>query len=93
MYHFFGEPSIIRPRLERRSVLKPDITHILKKGSFRNLQIPEVCFAIGDYKKGTYNLARGFEELRVPIEEFKEYLLDNKRLRSLKSRPLFADRQ
>ncbi|CAG87498.2 DEHA2D19228p [Debaryomyces hansenii CBS767] len=59
--------------------------HVLKKGPFKNLQIPEVCFAIGDYKKGTYNLARGFEELKVTIKEFKQYLLDTKRLRSSKS--------
>ena len=91
--HFFGKPSIIRPPLDRTRTIKPDIAHILKKGSFRNLQIPEVCFAIGDYKKGTYNLARGFEELKVAIEQFKQYLLDTKRLRSLKSRPLFDDKE
>ena len=71
--------------MNRRRVIKPDIAHILKKGLFRNLETPDICFAIGDYKKGTYNLARGFEELKVTIKEFKQYLLDTKRLRSLKS--------
>lgn len=48
------------------------------------MQIAEVCFGIGGYKKGTYSLAGVLEELKVAMEEFKQYLLDINRLRSLK---------
>ncbi|CUM57426.1 unnamed protein product [Debaryomyces tyrocola] len=41
--YYFGQPSIIRPPLDRRSVIKADITHMLKKGPFRNLDTPEIC--------------------------------------------------
>ncbi|CUM68572.1 uncharacterized protein PRCAT00006299001 [Priceomyces carsonii] len=93
---YFGKPSIIRPPLDRRRVVKPDIAHIMKKGSFRDLQSTETCFAIGDYKKGNYSLAQGFEELKVAVEHLKQNPLDTKRLRRLrrlKYRPLFQNRE
>lgn len=84
---------MIRSPLDRRRIVKPDIARILKKGSFLNLQTPDLCFAIGDYRKGTYNLAQGFEELRVAINDHKQNLLNKKQVWSLKGRPLFADRE
>lgn len=74
--------------------MKPDIAPILKKGSFRNLQGSEICFVIDYYyKKGNHNLAQGFEELKVNVEELKQNILDTKRLRPVKSQPLFLNRE
>ena len=71
---------MIRSPLDRRRIVKPDIARILKKGSFLNFQTPDLCFAIGDYRKGTYNLAQGFEELRVAINDHKQNLLNKKQV-------------
>lgn len=73
--------------------MKPDRGHILKKGSFRTLRSTEICFVIGYYKKGNYNLAQGFEELKVKVEELKQNILDTKRLRPVKSQLLFINRE
>ena len=89
----FGKPSMTRPPLDRKRIVKPVIAHILKKGSFLNLQIPEICFAIGDYKRGTYNLAQGFEELMLAVQGHIESLLSLEKLRLHSRRMLFPNKE
>ncbi|MDN6749727.1 MAG: DUF3698 domain-containing protein [Staphylococcus equorum] len=91
--NYFGKPSMIRSLLDRKRVVKPDIAHILKKGSFLNLQIPEICFAIGDYKNGTYNLAQGFEELTSAVQCHIESLQSLEKLRLHSRRMIFPNKE
>ena len=59
--HKFGRSSsILRPPLNRSSIIKPDIVHIYTAESALNFHSPDVCFAIGDYKKENYYLILGF---------------------------------
>lgn len=91
--NYFGKPSMIRALLDRKKIVKPDIAHILKKGPFLNLQIPEICFAIGDYKKGAYNLAQGFEEFMAAVKSHIESLLSLEKLRLYSRRLLFPNKE
>ena len=91
--HYFGKPSIIRPPLERRRVIQPDIVHLAGSESILDFQYPEVCYGIGDYKKGNYYLAEGFAKLKDAIVEYKERILDTRILRLQSGHNLFQDRE
>ena len=93
IHHKFGKSSILRPPMNRTTIIKPDIVHVAKDKSASNVQSPEVCFAIGDYKKESYYLTQGFEELKVVIAENKESLSNRRTLRLLPNDTLFNDRE
>lgn len=59
---------------DRWSTIKQDIAHVVKEESAPELHRPEICFAIGDYKKQSYCLSQGFQELKAVIAEHMENL-------------------
>ena len=91
--HDFGRSSSLRAPLNRRTIINPDIVHVAKDESASNLQSPEICFAIGDYKKESYYLSQGFEELKMTIAGNKENLSNRRTLRLLLAVSLFNDRE
>lgn len=76
----------MRPPLNRRTIIKPDIVLAVDK-STHNSQCPEICFAMGDYKKKNYYLTRGLEGLELDILDYKENLSSQETLRLL-SKPI-----
>ncbi|CUM66616.1 uncharacterized protein PRCAT00004287001 [Priceomyces carsonii] len=94
-YHKFGKPTIIRPPLDRRRIIKPDIAHISVDKSAPNLQNPEICFAIGDYEKKNYYLNQGFEELKMAIANYETDLSGQRtlRLQLTHTHTIFQDRE
>ncbi|CUM48469.1 uncharacterized protein AC631_01088 [Debaryomyces fabryi] len=92
-HHYFGKPSIIRPPLERKRIIQPDIVHLAGNVSMPNDQCPEICYAIGVYKKGNYYLAEGFKELKATIKDHKERIPNTRVLRLQSTRSLFQDRE
>lgn len=72
---FFGYTSLFKPPLHRKKLVQPDIVHLLK-GS--NYLTPELCLAIGYYKNGAYNLAKGFEDFKIAINNYKSKLMNNR---------------
>ena len=92
--HKFGRSSsILRPPLNRSSIIKPDIVHLSTPESTLNFQSPDVCFAIGDYKKENYYLSLGFEQMKKAIADYKQNLFNRRSLRLLPTDPLFNDRE
>ncbi|CAG84283.2 DEHA2A00242p [Debaryomyces hansenii CBS767] len=83
--NYFGSPSIIRPTLDQRRIVQPDIIHMLTKSDL-NTQYPEIVFGIGDYKTGVYKMMQGFEE-------FKTAISNRRRLRSHSLGNFFPDRE
>ena len=83
--NYFGSPSIIRPTLDQRRIVQPDIIHMLTKSDL-NTQYPEIVFGIGDYKTGVYKMMQGFEE-------FKTAILNRRRLRLHSIGNFFPDRE
>ena len=83
--NYFGSPSIIRPTLDQRRIVQPDIIHMLTKSDL-NTQYPEIVFGIGDYKTGVYKMMQGFEE-------FKTAILNRRRLRLHSIGKFFPDRE
>ena len=83
--NYFGSPSIIRPTLDQRRIVQPDIIHMLTKSDL-NTQYPEIVFGIGDYKTGVYKMMQGFEE-------FKTAILNRRRLRLHSLGNFFPDRE
>ena len=69
----FVSPSFVRPPLDRKRRIQPDIIH-MKNESDSDMQYPEIVFGIGDYKTGVYKMTQGFEE-------FKTAILNRRRLR------------
>ncbi|CUM68455.1 uncharacterized protein PRCAT00006180001 [Priceomyces carsonii] len=92
-YHKFGKPTIIRPPLDRRRIIKPDIIHFAMNKLSPNRQNPEICFGIGDYKKKSYHLARGFKELKATLKEYNKCLSDQRSLRLHSTNTIFQDRE
>ena len=88
--NYFGSPSIIRPTLDQRRIIQPDIIHMINKS---DIQYPEIIFGIGDYKTGIYKMTEGFEELKAAIESQIENLLNRRRLRLQSSGSFFPNRE
>ncbi|CAG85694.2 DEHA2B16720p [Debaryomyces hansenii CBS767] len=88
--NYFGSPSIIRPTLDQRRIVQPDIIHMIYKS---DIQYPEIIFGIGDYKTGVYKMTEGFEELKAAIESQIENLSNRRRLRSQSSGSFFPNRE
>lgn len=55
--NYFGNPSIIRPPLDQRRMVKPNIIH-MATGSDLNIQYPRIVFGKGDYKTGIYKMIK-----------------------------------
>lgn len=91
--NYFGESLMIRSHLDKKSVFKTNIAHVLHRGSFKDPQTPEICFAIGDYNQRNHGLALGLEDLRMTIKDLKQTLLETNRLEPLKSLPFFLDKE
>ena len=92
-YHDFGRSSILKPPLGRTTIIKPDIVHIASGEPATYSRSPDICFAIGDYKKESYCLRQGFEGLKMAIAENKENLSNRRTLRLLLADSLFNDRE
>ena len=92
MNNYFGSPSIIRPPLDQRRIVQPDIIHMINKSDL-DIQYPEIVFGIGDYKTGVYKMTEGFEELKAAIESQIENLLNRRRLRLQSSGNFFPNRE
>ncbi|CUM67603.1 uncharacterized protein PRCAT00005303001 [Priceomyces carsonii] len=93
MDHYFGRPSIVRPPLDRRRIIKPDVIHLAMSDLSPNRRYPEVCFGIGEYKKKNYYPARGFEELKATLKEYNKSLSDQRNLRLHSTHTIFQDRE
>ena len=85
MNNYFGSPSIVRPPLDQRRIIQPDIIHMINE-SDSDMQYPEIVFGIGDYKTGVYKMTQGFEE-------FKTAILNRRRLRLHSIGNFFPDRE
>ena len=83
--NYFGSPSIVRPALDQRRIIQPDIIH-MRSESDSDMQYPEIVFGIGDYKTGVYKMMQGFEE-------FKTAILNRRRLRLHSIGKFFPDRE
>ena len=83
--NYFGSPPIIRPPLDQRRKIQPDIIHMVI-GSDLNTQYPRIVFGLGDYKTGIYKMTQGFEE-------FKTAILNRRRLRLSSIGNFFPDRE
>ncbi|CAR65727.1 DEHA2D19404p [Debaryomyces hansenii CBS767] len=83
--NYFGSPSIIRPPLDRKRRIQPDIIR-MKNESDSDMQYPEIVFGIGDYKTGVYKMTQGFEE-------FKTAISNRRRLRSHSIGDFFPGRE
>ncbi|CAG85704.2 DEHA2C00110p [Debaryomyces hansenii CBS767] len=81
----FGYVSFIRPPLDQKRMIQPDIIHMLTRSNL-NTQYPEDVFGIGDYKTGIYKMTQGFEE-------FKTAISNRRRLRSHSIGNFFPDRE
>ena len=81
----FVSPSFVRPPLDRKRRIQPDIIH-MKNESDSDMQYPEIVFGIGDYKTGIYKMTQGFEE-------FKTAILNRRRLRLNSIGNFFPDRE
>jgi len=92
MDNYFGNPSIVRPPLDQRRIIQPDIIHMINKSDL-GIQYPEIVFGIGDYKTGVYKMTEGFEDLKAVIESQTENLLTRRRLRLQSSGSFFPDRE
>ncbi|CUM57513.1 unnamed protein product [Debaryomyces tyrocola] len=90
--NYFGSPSIIRPPLDQRRIVQPDIIHMINK-SDSDMQCPDIVFGIGDYKTGVYKMTEGFEELKAAIESQIENLLNKRILRLQSGGNFFPDRE
>ena len=103
LYHYIGgidrsrfqSFSILRSPLDRRITAKLDMAHVLMKGLLLDLDIPapKICFAIGGYKKKSYKLAHGFDDLKSTLDDHKKYIWNNRQLRSMKGKSLFRDKE
>ncbi|CUM57506.1 unnamed protein product [Debaryomyces tyrocola] len=71
--NIFEYASFVRPPLDQKRTVQPDMIHMLTKPDL-NTQYPEIVFGIGDYKTGVYKMTQGFEE-------FKTAILNRRRLR------------
>ena len=78
-------PSFVKPPLDGKRAVQPDIIHMLTKSDL-NTQYPEIVFGIGDYKTGVYKMMQGFEE-------FKTAILNRRRLRLHSIGNFFPDRE
>ncbi|CUM50715.1 unnamed protein product [Debaryomyces fabryi] len=83
--NYFGSESIIRPPLNQRKIVQPDIIHMITNSDL-GIQYPEIVFGIGDYKTGIYKMTQGFEE-------FKIALLNRRRLNLHSIGNFFPDRE
>ena len=92
MDNYFGSPSIIRPPLDQRRIVQPDIIHMINK-SDSDMQYPDIVFGIGDYKTGVYKMTEGFEELKAAIESQIEDLLNRRILRLQSGGNFFPNRE
>ena len=92
-HHYFDNPSVIRPPFDRSKKIIPDIVHLAGNVSTPNFQYPEVCYGIGEYKKGNYYLAEGFEKLKDAIAEYKERIQNRRNLRLQSGHNLFQNRE
>lgn len=92
MDNYFGSPSIIRPPLDQRRTIQPDIIHMINR-SDSGVQYPEIIFGIGDYKTGVYKMTEEFEELKAALESQIENFLNRRRLRLQSSGNFFPDRE
>lgn len=69
--HYFGRSSVIRLPFTRNRIIKPDIVHMAINDMATDMRSPDICFAIGDYKKGNYDLMRGLEDCKVATGDYK----------------------
>jgi len=81
----FVSPSFVRPPLDRKRRIQPDIIH-MKNESDSDIKYAEIVFGIGDYKTGIYEMTQGFEE-------FKTAILNRRRLRLNSIGNFFPDRE
>ncbi|CUM53631.1 unnamed protein product [Debaryomyces tyrocola] len=81
----FCSPSFVRPPLDSKRRVQPDIIHMLTKSNL-NTQYPELVFGVGDYKTGIYKMMQGFEE-------FKAAIRNRRRLRLNSIENFFPDRE
>ena len=92
-YHDCGRPPISRPPLSRRTIIRLDIVHLAIDKSAPSLLCPEICFAVGDYKRENYYLTQDLHELNMAIVDHKDNLSNQRTLRLLPTHTLFNDRE
>ncbi|MDN6570106.1 MAG: DUF3698 domain-containing protein [Staphylococcus equorum] len=51
--NYFGSLSIVRPPLDQRRKMQPDIIHMINESDSDK---PDIVFGIGDYKTGAYRM-------------------------------------
>lgn len=85
----FGALPLFRPPFFTLKLIKPDITHLYNYSDSMDFRIPEACIALGDFKKGTYKMAEGFNEFRLAIKEYRKILADHRILKPQVPTPVF----
>lgn len=90
--NYIGNPSIVRPLLDQRRIIQPNIIHMSKKSDL-DIEYPEIIFGMGVYKSGAYKMTQGFEELKIAIENQIGNLLNRRRLRLQSSGNFLSDRE
>jgi hypothetical protein len=55
--NIFEYASFVRPPLDRKRTIQPDIIHMSTRSDL-NMQYPEIVFGVGDYKTGIYKMTR-----------------------------------